>query len=342
MMDPYNNQRDTRKQLNSRGNSAYQTQSASGVSGKDQTPEDVSGNPQAADRQPQHCDVFTMFPPNESRRNKIKMMAQKEEEDLQQWRDTHRPPPVHLTEKLGGNTTMAEAREKQQTDLRFSKLKKKMEKEALDKRRRQEDEEKLQEVKDKQREKAERQAERSRQEQQRRSEQLGQDHHRTNESFLQTIERRFPGPSSSASHTSSTSEAAASKQREKVPKSEREVAQDHKRVNSHFLDKLEGRCTGNEKEKEKERVQEAERPCLTTEAFRQQTTAGQQEPLVHLEPDPEQSWTEEADPEPDYDWALMKLMSRFPDCSKGFLEDILDQCNGDYEEANTLLFCTST
>lgn len=46
------------------------------------------------------------------------------------------------------------------------------------------------------------------------------------------------------------------------------------------------------------------------------------------------------DPEVDYDWALMKLMNSFPDCARVFLEDILDQCNGDYEQAYTLLIST--
>ena len=48
------------------------------------------------------------------------------------------------------------------------------------------------------------------------------------------------------------------------------------------------------------------------------------------------------DSEPDYDWALMKLINHFPDCSRVFLEDILDQCNGDFEEAYTLLISTLT
>ena len=46
------------------------------------------------------------------------------------------------------------------------------------------------------------------------------------------------------------------------------------------------------------------------------------------------------DPEPDYDWALMKLMTNFPDCSRVFLEDILDQCGGDYDQAYALLVWT--
>lgn len=44
--------------------------------------------------------------------------------------------------------------------------------------------------------------------------------------------------------------------------------------------------------------------------------------------------------EPDYNWTLMKLMANFPDCNKVFLEDILNQCNYNYEQAYELLICS--
>ncbi|XP_070770740.1 epithelial-stromal interaction protein 1 [Enoplosus armatus] len=319
----------------------------SGASGNEQTPGNPasdapdSRSPHATDRRPQHSGGFTVIPPNESRRNMMRMTAQKEEEALQQWKEANRAPAVHLNpERLGGNGTLAEAREKQFTDLRCSKLQKQLRKEELDKRRRQEEEEELRKKKAVQREKAELQEERRRQEDRRRSQQLKQDHTRTTETFLQRFERTAPGPpaSSSATHTSSRSEAGEVKQ-----KSVRDVQLEHRRVNSAFLDRLEGR--ESEKEAKGGGVREAERPSLVSEDFRRQpsNTPGQQLPLAHLNPDPEQSccdWTEEADPEPDYDWALMKLITVFPDCSRVFLEDILDQCDGDYERAYTLLMCT--
>ncbi|XP_040004944.1 epithelial-stromal interaction protein 1 isoform X2 [Xiphias gladius] len=274
----------------------------------------------------------------------MKMMAQKEEEELQRWKEIHRVHSVHLNpERLGGDVTLAEARQRQFTDLRCSKVQKKLRQEELDRRRREEDEAKLQKKKAEQREKTERLEERNRREEQRRREQLQQDHLRATESFLQRFERRAPGPlaSSSATHTSFRSEAMESKQREKREKSVREVQLEHKRVNSAFLDKLEGRGGGSERETQREGVQGADRPRLASENLRRRpsTTTGQPA-FAHLQPDPEQSRsgrTEEADPEPDYDWALMRLMNRFPNCSRVFLEDILDQCNGDYEQAYTLL-----
>ncbi|XP_051259286.1 epithelial-stromal interaction protein 1 [Dicentrarchus labrax] len=348
-MDPNHNQRDTRNQLNRTGSDPLRD-SHPGVPATEQTADNPhrdapeGGRAAATDRQPQYSGGFTVIPPNESRRNKIKSMAKKEEEDLERWKEANRPQPVHLNpERLGGNVTLAEARQRQLTDLRCSKLEKKLRKEDLDKRRRQEEEEELQRKKAQQRQLAERQEERRRQEEQRRRELHKQDHLRTTETFLQRFERRAPGPpaSGSATHTSSRSEALAGKQREES-KSVREVQLEHKRVNSAFLDKLVGRGRESERETKGEGTQEAEYPCFASEDFGHQPpkTPGQQRPFTHLDPDPEQScsgWTEEADPEPDYDWALMKLMNSFPDCSKIFLEDILNQCNSDYEQAYTLL-----
>ncbi|TKS67884.1 Epithelial-stromal interaction protein 1 [Collichthys lucidus] len=213
-------------------------------------------------------------------------------EDLQRWKEANKVPHVNLNpERLGGDVTLAEARQKQYTDQRFSKVQKKLRKEELDKKRRQEEEEKLQKMKNEKRELAEYLEERSRQEEQRRREK-----HR----------------------------------------------QDHLRVNSAFLDKLEGRGGGSENETKGRGIRQAEDPCFASESFRDQSSnkPGQQLHLAYLDPDPEQSCssrTEEADPEVDYDWALMKLMNSFPDCARVFLEDILDQCNGDYEQACTLL-----
>lgn len=71
------------------------------------------------------------------------------------------------------------------------------------------------------------------------------------------------------------------------------------RVNSAFLDKLEGRGRGSENETKGRGIREAEDPCFASESFRDQSSniPGQQLRLAYLDPDPEQSWssrTEEA------------------------------------------------
>ncbi|XP_042350915.1 epithelial-stromal interaction protein 1 [Plectropomus leopardus] len=331
-MDPYQNQRGARNRL----------QPSRDSPGGAQTPEDPHtdapdrGNQTPGSRQPQYSSGYTLIPPNDSLRSKIKMMAQKEEEALQRWKEENRPAPVQLNpERLGGgNVTLAGAREKQFSDLRCSKLQKKLRKEEQERRRRQQEEDELQKMKDEQRAKAERLQERRRQEDQRRREQFGQDRIRKTERFLQRFERTASAPlaSGSATHTSSRSEAVESQQKE--PKSERDVELEHRRVNSAFLDRLEGRGRASEKETKEEGVQEDIR-------HQRPNQSGQQLPSAHLNADPEQSYSDCAeDDDSDYDWALMKLMSSFPDCSRVFLEDILDQCNNDYNQAYTLLNCT--
>uniref|UniRef100_A0A3Q3RDG6 Epithelial stromal interaction 1 n=1 Tax=Monopterus albus TaxID=43700 RepID=A0A3Q3RDG6_MONAL len=238
--------------------------STSHSAGNDQTADNPApdhGNPPAPGRQPQYSGAYTMFPPKESLRREIQMVARQEEEALQRLKETRQVPSVHLNpERLGGEVTLAEARAKQSLDQRCSRLQKKLKKEDLDKRRRQEEEEKLQQWKAAQREKAEQLEEKNRQAEQRRREQLKFDHFRTNEGFLQRTERRAPGPvaSSSATHTSSRSEAVESKQERSV----RDVELERQRVNSAFLDKLEGRGRGMETEALREAVWEAEGPCV--------------------------------------------------------------------------------
>uniref|UniRef100_UPI0037E8C9A4 epithelial-stromal interaction protein 1 isoform X2 n=1 Tax=Semicossyphus pulcher TaxID=241346 RepID=UPI0037E8C9A4 len=295
MMDPYNNnnnQRDNRKKLlNSRN--TYQQDNTAGVPGNDEeTPVNPdrdapdSGNPQPTDRQPQYSGGFTVIPPNQSRRSKLTTMAQKEEEDLQRWKEANRPPAVHLNpEKLGGGGTLAEARQKQLVGSRSAKLEKKLKKDESDRRRRQEEEEENQKMKAVQREKAERLEERKRQDEQRRRELHMQDHLRATDSFLQRFERTAPGPpaSSSATHTSSRSEAEERSQRQKSLKSEREVQLEHRRVNSAFLDRLEGQGRGS---KEWEAAQEEECPYFTSE---ESDSDVRQQPVAHLDPYPDPS-----------------------------------------------------
>lgn len=323
-MDPYQHQHPSRNPAHPRDDtSAHDGTSNNNPPGTD-APESRN-TPAAADRQPQYSGGFTVIPPNESRRSQINTVAQRELENYQRWKEANRVTSVHVTpEKLGGSVTLAEARQRQFTDARCSKLQKKLKKEELDRRRRQEEEEELQKMKTKQRETAERQEERRRREEQRRRQQLERDHLRKTETFLQRFERTAPGPlaSVSATHTSSRSEAAE-------PRSVRDVQQDHRRVNSAFLDRLERGGGGSEA---------SEEGCSTSDF----SNAGQPLHLAHL--DSEQSysgWTEEADDDGD-DSALTRLMKSFPVCSRVFLEEILDQCDGDYERADALLVATLT
>ncbi|KAF3843644.1 hypothetical protein F7725_002493 [Dissostichus mawsoni] len=253
-MDPYQNQRDYGDQQNP----GRTTPGTPGTSGGDQTPVDPgredpeARNTPANNREPQHSVGFMMIPPNESRRSKTQMMAQKELEELQKWKEENKPKPVQpFSEKLGGNATLSAVREKQHLELHHAKLQKKR------------------------------------------------------------FDRPVPSSlvSGGATHTPSQSEAASG--------SVRNVQLDHRRVNTAFLDTLEGRG--------KETKEETKSPFTASEDFNYPS---------HLNPEPEHSyleWSDEAEPD------LKRLIESFPGYSSGFLEDILVQCNRDCEQAYALL-----
>ncbi|XP_005755449.1 epithelial-stromal interaction protein 1, partial [Pundamilia nyererei] len=116
------------------------------VSGQDQTlpNPNVHGNPQVPTGQPRYSDGYTIIPPNESKRNEMKTIAQKEEEALNRWKETQRVPSVCVNpERLGGDVTLAEVRQKQQINHQSMKLQKKaerlLEKEQQEDQRRREE-----------------------------------------------------------------------------------------------------------------------------------------------------------------------------------------------------------
>ncbi|XP_034042945.1 epithelial-stromal interaction protein 1 [Thalassophryne amazonica] len=132
-------------------------------------------------------------------------------------------------------------------------------------------------------------------------------------------------------------ECLEEKRRRDEQRRKEQLRQDHIRVNSAFLDKLQAPGKVNKKETMSEGGGETQRPCLVqNQLFK---TKGQQ-PHLHLVPDPEQcgsSRSKEAGPQTDGEVALMELVNSFPDCSRDVLEDILNQCDGDLQQAHGLL-----
>ncbi|KAM9342209.1 uncharacterized protein epsti1 [Pholidichthys leucotaenia] len=296
-------------------------------------------NPPAADRQPRWAGSYTVIPPDETRRNEMKMSAQKSEEALQRLKEMNRPLSVHTNpQKLGGSAQMADVRERQQRDARGLKMKKMLEKQQDMAKRRQQEDEELQKHKDVQREKAERLEAIRLQEEQRRREAHKVNHRRTNEEFLRNVEQKFPALQASNTATLSTRMEEKSKQKVE-PKDITFEELDHIQVNKAFLDKLE--CQQRERQKGTEK-EEAALPCLVAEDSEQRASSGQAAVTVpNRDPEKTQaSQTEEAEPDSNRDWSLMKLMTHFPYFDKNFLEDILDQCKGDYEKTYTLLNST--
>ncbi|XP_048048970.1 epithelial-stromal interaction protein 1 isoform X2 [Megalobrama amblycephala] len=295
------------------------------------SPGNVTQNPQ---NQPTHADGFTRIPPNESRRSKLQRIAQKEEEDLRKWKEENRPGPIHLPpEQLGGAVSLAEVRQRQQMEARQSKLKKKLMKEEMDRKKRQAEEEEIEKMKAIQREKANKLKMRTTQEEEQRQERYQHDKQKKTEEFLQRFERSSSTVSMASSNiipASSWTDILEEKQKQQEEDRKRRAEADHRRVNSAFLDRLEARNSGRVSEPVTQ-TPESSNVWLDDDDKPQDTA-------LSTAPNPSQVHTDSAE-EDDSDlvWNLMKLQNRFPYYDRGMLEDIVKECNGDYQQAYDLL-----
>ncbi|OPJ67077.1 epithelial-stromal interaction protein 1 isoform B [Patagioenas fasciata monilis] len=79
-------------------------------------------------QQEQYVNPYVLTTPNETRRNKLQQIAKKELDDLERWKEEHRPGRVKVVpQKLGGMESEAQARQKQQMMLMQSKYQQKAE-----------------------------------------------------------------------------------------------------------------------------------------------------------------------------------------------------------------------
>ncbi|KAJ8253371.1 hypothetical protein GJAV_G00212190 [Gymnothorax javanicus] len=318
-------------------------------------------------RQPQYRGSYTMIPPVESRRAQMQRMAQQEEQDLQRWKEEHRPGPINLPPtQIGGALTMTEARQKLILQSGNYKLQKKLKQEAMERQRREQEEEQNQLKKAMQRDKAMKLTEKRRQEDQQRKLQFEPDRLEKTEQLSQRIKEKSSSAPTATSITPPASswtrgreyreaqrqqESAAfremkeaqrqkselqeAKQLKMEEKRQREIVSDHRRVNSAFLDRLQG-VTNH--------AREAERPLPTPEDSDAQHPLGPESaPGAPLSVEPSgptvtPGLAESAEEDDcDTDWVVMKLVNQFPFYERELLADIVDQCGGDYEQAYELL-----
>ncbi|KAJ7401556.1 Epithelial-stromal interaction protein 1 [Pitangus sulphuratus] len=69
---------------------------------------------------------YVLVTPDETRRKKLQQIAKKELDDLERWKEDHRPGPITLVpQRLGGKESEAQARQKQQMMLMQSKYQQK-------------------------------------------------------------------------------------------------------------------------------------------------------------------------------------------------------------------------
>ncbi|XP_068022600.1 LOW QUALITY PROTEIN: epithelial-stromal interaction protein 1 [Melanerpes formicivorus] len=134
-------------------------------------------------QQKQYVGPYVLVTPDETRRRKLLQIAKKELDDLEQWKEKHKPKPVKLVpQRLGGKESEAQARQKQQMMLKQCKYQQKLKREEYIRAKKAAEEAEILKKKAIQREKAERLEAKKRQEEMQRREMLFEDqHYKTNE-----------------------------------------------------------------------------------------------------------------------------------------------------------------
>ncbi|XP_027530109.1 epithelial-stromal interaction protein 1 isoform X1 [Neopelma chrysocephalum] len=86
-------------------------------------------------QQEQHVSPYVLVTPNETRRKQLQQIAKKELDDLERWKEDHRPGPItFVPQRLGGKESEAQARQNQQMMLMQSKYQQKAERLEVKKR----------------------------------------------------------------------------------------------------------------------------------------------------------------------------------------------------------------
>ncbi|XP_074717095.1 epithelial-stromal interaction protein 1 [Strix uralensis] len=229
-------------------------------------------------QQEQYVGPYVLITPNETRRNQLKQIAKKELDDLEQWKEEHRPGPIKLApQRLGGKESEAQARQKQQMMFMQSKYQQKHKREEYIKAKKAAEEAEILKKKAIQREKAERLEVKKRQEMRGRQMFLEDHYYKTNE-LLNRLDLGLPksdscqiangGPESTAwtrSHTYKQAlredenrrlEEMKQDQRRKAELMEFKQKQEEeartrahqnaqRRVNNAFLDRLQNKMQPN-------------------------------------------------------------------------------------------------
>ncbi|XP_053253243.1 epithelial-stromal interaction protein 1 isoform X2 [Podarcis raffonei] len=149
----------------------------------------ASGPEGKQEQRPQHLGAFAVIPPNPVRRNQLQKIATKELEDLEKWKERHRPGLITLTpQKLGGRISEAEVRQKQQLEHIQSKYQQKLKKEEYERRKREAEEADILKMKMIQREKANKLEEKQRQQEWQRHWMFAEDHCLKNTELLHRLD----------------------------------------------------------------------------------------------------------------------------------------------------------
>ncbi|XP_016013658.2 epithelial-stromal interaction protein 1 isoform X1 [Rousettus aegyptiacus] len=137
--------------------------------------------------------AYTLITPNETRRNQLQRIAEKELEDLEKWKELHRAKPVTLApRRLGGSQSEAEVRQKQQLQQMQSKYQQKLKREEAVRIKKEAEEAEIQKMKAVQREKSNKLEEKKRLEENLRRETFRHHQQHKTAEFLSRLETDSP------------------------------------------------------------------------------------------------------------------------------------------------------
>ncbi|XP_005308230.2 epithelial-stromal interaction protein 1 isoform X2 [Chrysemys picta bellii] len=169
------------------------TEGAGNPRGDLTSPEELGSQKPTWQQQEQHTGAYVLIPPNETRRNQIQKIANKELENLERWKEQHRPGPINLKpQKLGGTESEAEARQKQHIRLLQSKYQQKLKREEYARIKKETEEAEILTMKMIQREKADKLEEKRRQQEKQRREMFNEDHYFKTTELLERLDLGLP------------------------------------------------------------------------------------------------------------------------------------------------------
>ncbi|XP_068251474.1 epithelial-stromal interaction protein 1 [Nyctibius grandis] len=144
-------------------------------------------------QQEQHVIPYVLITPNETRRNQLQQIAKKELDDLDRWKEEHRPGAIKVVpQRLGGKESEAQARQKQQMMLMQSKYQQKHKREEYVKAKKAAEEAEILKKKAIQREKAERLEVKKRQQEMQRREMFLEDQYYKTNKLLNRLDLGLP------------------------------------------------------------------------------------------------------------------------------------------------------
>ncbi|XP_050764528.1 epithelial-stromal interaction protein 1 [Gymnogyps californianus] len=230
-------------------------------------------------QQEQYVSPYVLITPNETRRNQLQQIANKELDDLKRWKEEHRPGPIKMVpQRLGGKESEAQARQNQQMMLMQSKYQQKYKREKYVKAKKAAEEAEILKKKAIQREKAERLEFKKRQQEMQRREMFLEDQYFKTNELLNRLDLGLPksdscqianrGPESTAWMRSNTYKQALredeNRRLEEMKQEQRRKAElmefkekqeeeartrahqnEQRRVNNAFLDRLQNKTQPN-------------------------------------------------------------------------------------------------